>query len=352
MVIRVAINGFGRIGRIVFRILRQRKDLFKIVAIHDLAAGKSLAHLLKWDTVYRKLDEPVSYRGSDGNIMVGDDLIYVLGEKTDPSGLPWDLLGIDVVIESTGIYRARANGKKDGYDGHIKAGAKKVIITVPTKDQCDATIVCGVNDEHLKPEHLCVSNASCTTNCLAPIAKVLNDTFGIVRGLMVTVHAYTNDQRICDQIHDDLRRARHAACNIIPTTTGAAKAVGEVIPVLKGKLDGYALRVPVPTGSCCDLTFVTEKPATKETVNAAIKAASQGAQKGIIEYCDEPIVSSDIIQNRHSSIFDAQCTMVKDDLVKIVSWYDNEWGYSNRVVDLIAKVMGQSTCCCCCKDKC
>ncbi|KAH7828146.1 glyceraldehyde-3-phosphate dehydrogenase (GAP) [Monocercomonoides exilis] len=339
MSIKVAINGFGRIGRVVFRILRQRKDLFKVVAIHDLANGKALAHLLKWDSVYRKFNEPVEFIEAENKLKVGDDLIEVLNERKDPSELPWGPMGIDVVVESTGIYRARATPKKDGYDGHIKAGAKKVIITVPTKDQCDATIVCGVNEEHLKPEHQCVSNASCTTNCLAPVAKVLNDTFGIVRGLMVTVHAYTNDQRICDQIHDDLRRARHAACNVIPTTTGAAKAVGEVIPVLKGKLDGYALRVPVPTGSCCDLTFIAEKPVSKEAINAAMKAAAEGPMKGILEYCEEPIVSSDIIQNHHSSIFDAQCTMVKDNLVKIVSWYDNEWGYSCRVVDLMTKLM-------------
>lgn len=343
MVIRVAINGFGRIGRIVFRILRKYPKLFKIVAIHDLSAGKSLAHLLKWDSVYRKFDEKIEYRASDGNFIVGKDLIYVLGDRTDPNQLPWDLLNIDVVIESTGIFRARANAKKDGYDGHIKAGAKKVIITVPTKDECDNTIVCGVNEKTLRDTDKCISNASCTTNCLAPIAKVLNEEFGIVRGLMTTVHAYTNDQRICDQIHDDLRRARHAAINIIPTTTGAAKAVGKVIPALKGKLDGFALRVPVPTGSCCDLTFIAEKPVTKEAVNAAIKAASEGAGKGVIEYCEEPIVSSDIIGNSHSTIFDGLSTMCIGNLVKILSWYDNEWGYSCRVVDLCAMLMGQST---------
>lgn len=338
MVIRVAINGFGRIGRIVFRILRQHPETFKIVAIHDLAPGKSLAHLLKWDSVFRKFNEPVKYRGSDGNIIVGKDLIYVLGDRTDPKDLPWDLLNIDVVIESTGIYRAHANAKKDGYDGHIKAGAKKVIITVPTKDDCDATIVCGVNEEALKDEHRCISNASCTTNCLAPIAKALNDEFGIVRGLMTTVHAYTNDQRICDQIHDDLRRARHAAMNIIPTTTGAAKAVGKVIPALKGKLDGFALRVPVPTGSCTDLTFMAEKPMTKDAVNECIKKAA-AAHPTVIEYTEEPIVSSDIIGNSHSTIFDGLSTMVMGNMCKILSWYDNEWGYSCRVVDLCAMTM-------------
>jgi len=345
MSIRVAINGFGRIGRLVFRILRQYPDLFKIVAIHDLAPGKSLAHLLKWDSIYRQFNEEVKFRGSDGNIVVGKDLVYVLGDRSDPSQLPWDILKVDVVIESTGIYRARADGKKDGYDGHIKAGAKKVIITVPTKDKCDATIVCGVNDADLKPEHLCVSNASCTTNCLAPIAKILNDTFGIERGLMTTVHAYTNDQRICDQIHEDLRRARAAATNIIPTTTGAAKAVGEVIPALKGKLDGYALRVPVLTGSCTDLTFIAEKPVTKDAVNEAIKTAAAGPLGKFIAYTDEPIVSTDIIGDSHSSIFDSGCTIVSGNLVKIVSWYDNEWGYSNRVVDLAAMMFGKTTCC-------
>jgi glyceraldehyde 3-phosphate dehydrogenase len=300
---------------------------------------------LKWDSVYRKFNEKVEYRGGDGNLVVGDDIIYVLNEKTDPSGLPWDILNIDVVVESTGIYRAKATEKKDGYDGHIKAGAKKVIITVPTKDECDATIVCGVNDDDLKPEHLTISNASCTTNCLAPVAKVLNNTFGIVRGLMTTIHAYTNDQRICDQIHEDLRRARHAATNIIPTTSGAAKAVGEVLPALKGKFHGYALRVPVPTGSVVDLTFIAEKTEglTKEAVNSVVKAAADGDLKGILEYQKEPIVSSDIIQNTNSSIFDSDSTLVLGNLVKIVSWYDNEWGYSCRVVDLIAKSVGLST---------
>jgi glyceraldehyde 3-phosphate dehydrogenase len=340
MVIRVAINGFGRIGRIVFRILRRNPQLFQIVAIHDLADGKALAHLLKWDSVYRLFGESVKF--DDGKLIVGTDSVIVLSEKVDPAKLPWAELKIDVVVESTGIYRAKATEKKDGYDGHIKAGAKKVIITVPTKDQCDATIVCGVNDEELKDSHQTISNASCTTNCLAPLAKVLNDTFGIVRGLMTTVHAYTNDQRICDQIHEDLRRARHAATNIIPTTTGAAKAVGEVIPQLKGKLHGYALRVPVPTGSVVDLTFIAEKPVTKDSVNAAVKAAADGPLKGILYYTDEPIVSSDIIGINYSSIFDSLSTLVLGDLVKVVSWYDNEWGYSNRVVDLIAKTLHET----------
>lgn len=336
--IRVAINGFGRIGRIVFRILRQHQDVFKVVAIHDLANGKALAHLLKWDSVYRKFNEKVEFRGGDGNLIVGQDLIYVLNEKTDPSGLPWDILNIDMVVESTGIYRAHATDKKDGYDGHIKAGAKKVIITVPTKDECDATIVVGVNDTELKNEHLTISNASCTTNCLAPLAKVLHAKFGIVRGLMTTVHAYTNDQRICDQIHEDLRRARHAAINIIPTTTGAAIAVGRVIPALKGKLDGYALRVPVPTGSVVDLTFIAENPPANPTVvNDAVKEASNGDLKGVLEFTKDPIVSTDIIGNNNSSIFDSESTLVLNNLVKVVSWYDNEWGYSCRVVDLIQK---------------
>ncbi|KAA6403306.1 MAG: Glyceraldehyde-3-phosphate dehydrogenase [Streblomastix strix] len=339
MPINVAINGFGRIGRIVFRILRRKPEVFHIVAVHDLADGKALAHLLKYDSVYRTFNEPVKFE--NGKIIVGKDEIIVLGDKTDPKNLPWASLGIDVVVESTGIYRARATEKKDGYDGHIKAGAKKVIITVPTKDDCDATIVMGVNEETLKDDQVNISNASCTTNCLAPVAKVLHEKFGIVRGLMTTVHAYTNDQRICDQIHEDLRRARHAAINVIPTTTGAAKAVGEVIPSLKGKLHGYALRVPVPTGSCVDLTFIAEKPVTVKDINAAIKLASETTAKGIIQYTEDPIVSTDIIGSDYSSIFDGLSTMVIGDLVKILSWYDNEWGYSCRVVDLIAHAFHQ-----------
>lgn len=273
-------------------------------------------------------------------MFVGDDLIYILSDKTDPKDLPWKNLGIDIVVESTGIYRARAAGAKDGYDGHIKAGAKKVVITVPTKDVCDMTVVCGVNPEMLKPEHRCISNASCTTNCLAPVAKILQDKFGIVKGLMTTVHAYTNDQRVSDQIHEDLRRARAAAQNIIPTTTGAAKAVAEVIPSLYGKLDGLALRVPVITGSCCDLTFECARDVTKEEINKAMKEAAAGPLKGILKYTEDPIVSSDIIGDCNSSIFDGLNTMVIGKrLCKIVSWYDNEWGYSCRVVDLMKMAM-------------
>ncbi|KAK2952567.1 Glyceraldehyde-3-phosphate dehydrogenase [Blattamonas nauphoetae] len=337
MSIRVAINGFGRIGRLVFRIMRRNPEVFNIVAIHDLADGKALAHLLKWDSVFRQHNEPVSF--ADGKIKCGNDEIICLSERCGPKDLPWKEMNIDVVIESTGIFKSHAKDGKDGYDGHIAAGAKKVIITVPTSDECDATIVMGVNDSQLKDEHTSISNASCTTNCLAPLAKVLNDEFGIVRGLMTTVHAYTNDQRICDMIHSDLRRARHAAMSIIPTTTGAAKAVGKVIPALNGKLHGYALRVPTPTGSVVDLTFISEKPATKETINAAVKKAAEGPAKHIIEYQTEPIVSMDIVGNDHSCIFDSECTIVLDNLVKVVAWYDNEWGYSCRVCDLCARCM-------------
>ncbi|KAJ4456838.1 Glyceraldehyde-3-phosphate dehydrogenase [Paratrimastix pyriformis] len=334
--IRVAINGFGRIGRLVFRIMRRRSAEFKIVAIHDLAPAASLVHLLKYDTTYRKFPEPVSVREADGNMLVGNDIVYCLGDKCDPKDLPWAALGVDCVVESTGIYRARATGTKDGYDGHLAAGAKKVIITVPTKDVCDNTIVMGVNEAALRATDKCISNASCTTNCLAPVCRVLEERFGIVKGLMTTVHAYTNDQRVADQIHEDLRRARAAAMNIIPTTTGAAKAVAECLPVLKGKLDGFALRVPVVTGSCVDLTWESRVDVKKEEINAAIKAAADGPMRGILDYTAEPIVSSDIVGCQASSIFDGLSTMVIGKrLVKILSWYDNEWGYSERVVDLM-----------------
>lgn len=334
--LRIAINGFGRIGRLVFRIMRARPQEFKIVAIHDVAPAASLCHLLKYDTVYRTFQEDVRVREADGNILCGNDIIYVLSDKTDPKDLPWRALGIDCVIESTGIYKARAAGGKDGYDGHIAAGAKRTVICVPTKDVCDNTIVMGVNEGDLRPTDRCISNASCTTNCLAPVCKVLQERFGIVKGLMTTIHAYTNDQRVADQVHEDLRRARAAAMNIIPTTTGAAKAVAECLPALKGKLDGFAMRVPVVTGSCVDLTWECAVDVKKEEINEAVKAAAQGPMRGILEYTADPIVSSDIIGSRSSSIFDGLSTMVIGKrLVKVVSWYDNEWGYSCRVCDLV-----------------
>ena len=333
MATKVAINGFGRIGRAVARILMAREDM-ELVAINDLAPAKSLAHLFKYDTVFG----PYA-----GTVEVKDDAIVIDGKEVkvtairNPKELPWGELGIDVAVESTGIFRSKTS-EKGGYEDHITAGAKKVVLTVPAKDDIDATVVLGVNDDQITAETKSVSNASCTTNCLAPLSKVLHEAFGIEKGLMVTVHGYTNDQNICDQIHSDLRRARAGAQNIIPTTTGAAVAVGKVLPALKGKLDGYALRVPVITGSCVDLVADLGKEVTKEEVNAAVKAAAEGPLKGVLAYCDEPIVSSDIIGNTNSSIFDSLCTMVQGKTVKVVSWYDNEWGYSNRTVDIIAKL--------------
>ncbi len=332
MTIKVSINGFGRIGRNVFRILRDRSGV-EVVAINDLCDAKTLAHLLKYDTVMGRFP---------GEVHAGDSALVVDGKEIkiyairDPAELPWSDYGIDVVIESTGVFRAREQVGK-----HLQAGAKKVILTVPPKDDLDATIVLGVNEEALKPEHTIVSNASCTTNCLAPLAKVLDDEFGIEYGLMTTVHAYTSDQSLADLPHSDLRRARAAAQNIIPTSTGAAKAVGSVLPNLKGKLDGMAMRVPVVDGSVVDLVAKLKKPTTVQAINAALKRAAEGPMKGILEYTEDPIVSSDVIGNPHSSIVDAQSTMlVGDDLVKVVSWYDNEWGYSNRVCDLIVKLAG------------
>ena len=325
--IRVGINGFGRIGRTVFRIMEATED-FEVVAINDLTDPAALAHLLKYDTVQGRFKGTVKL--GDGNLDVNGRAVQVLSER-DPSKLPWKAMELDYVVESTGIFRHR-----DKVAMHIDAGAPKVLLTVPPKDAIDNIIVMGVNQENLKKEDCIISNASCTTNCLAPVAKVLNDTFGIKHGLMTTTHAYTNDQRIADLVHSDLRRARAAAQNIIPTTTGAAKAVGKVIPELAGKLDGFAMRVPVVDGSVVDLTIMTDKKATKESVNKAIKAAADGPMKGVLAYTEDPIVSSDIIGDDHSSIFDSLLTMVMaDNMVKVVTWYDNEWGYSCRVVDLI-----------------
>lgn len=330
--IKVAINGFGRIGRNVFKIAFERNDI-EIVGINDLTDTATLAHLLKYDSTQGKYPG-VTY--DNENIIVNGEKIKVTAEKS-PLNIPWEVTP-DVVIESTGVFVSKES-PKGGYGDHLKKGAKKVILTVPAKDAIDAMIVLGVNEDHLKPEHQCVSNASCTTNCLAPVAKVLNDNFGIEVGFMTTIHSYTNDQRILDLPHKDLRRARSAAVSQIPTTTGAAKAVGKVIPELKGKLDGLAVRVPTPTGSLVDLVAVLKKEATKEEINAAMKKAAEGPMKGILEYCEDPIVSVDVIHTTASSIFDSLSTMVNGKMVKVLSWYDNEWGYSCRVVELIPLVM-------------
>ncbi len=334
MATKVAINGFGRIGRAVARILLTRNSDLELVAINDLAPAKDLAHLFKYDTVMGKWGGTVAV--SDDGLTIDGKTIKVLAER-NPADLPWGKMGVDIVVESTGIFREKSSAK-GGYEDHIKAGAKKVVLTVPAKDAIDATVVLGVNDDTITAETKSISNASCTTNCLAPLSKALNDAFGIEKGLMVTVHGYTNDQNCNDMIHSDMRRARAAAMNIIPTTTGAAKAVGKVIPELNGKLDGYALRVPVVDGSCVDLVAELKKEATAEEVNAVVKAAAEGPLKGILEYCDEPIVSSDIIGNPASSIFDSLLTMAMGKSVKVVSWYDNEWGYSNRTVDIMEKI--------------
>jgi len=335
MGIKVAINGFGRIGRAVFRIISARDESeIQVVAINDLADDDVLAYLLKYDTVMGKFEGDVSV--SDGVMVAGGHEVKMLMEK-DPAKLPWDELDVDVVVESTGVFRTR-----DALQAHLDAGAKRVVLTVPSKDDVDATVVLGVNDEELDASDIVVSNASCTTNCLAPIAKVLNDEFGIKQGVMTTVHAYTNDQRLADVPHKDLRRSRAATENIIPTTTGAAKAVGKVLPDLDGKLDGMAMRVPVPDGSIVDLVVELDEDVTPEQVNAAMKKAAEGELKGILEYSEEPLVSTDIIGNPHSSILDASATQaLGGNMVKVVSWYDNEWGYSNRVVDLIERIAAQ-----------
>ncbi len=326
--IKVAINGFGRIGRNVFKIALEKPDI-EIIGINDLTDTKTLAHLLKYDSTQGRF---AGVTHDDENIIVDGFKVKVTAEK-NPANIPWKEKP-DVVIESTGIFTSKES-PKGGYGDHLKNGAKKVILTVPAKDTIDAMIVLGVNDGDLKPEHQCVSNASCTTNCLAPVAKVLNDSFGIEIGYMTTIHSYTNDQRILDLPHKDLRRARSAALSQIPTTTGAAKAVGKVIPELKGKLDGISVRVPTPTGSLVDLVVVLKKEATKEEINAAMKKAAEGPMKGILEYTEDPIVSVDVVHTTASSIFDSQSTMVNGKMIKVLSWYDNEWGYSCRVVDLI-----------------
>ena len=329
---KVAINGFGRIGRMSFRAMLDHPEL-DIVAINDLTSADTLAYLFKYDSVHDNFEGEVHAEGDC--IVVNGKKVKIYAER-DPQNLPWGELGVDIVIESTGLFKKREQMMK-----HINAGAKKVILTVPAgkADDVDATVVMGVNDNVLTKEMQLVSNASCTTNCLAPVAKVLNDKFGIKRGLMNTIHSYTNDQKILDQPHSDLRRARAAAVSIIPTSSGAAKAVGLVIPELMGKLDGFAMRVPTPDGSVVDLTAELNRTVTKDEINAAIKEAAEGPMKGVLQYVEDPIVSIDIIDNTHSSIFDSLLTQVMDgNFVKIVSWYDNEKGYSTRVGDLAAKL--------------
>ena len=332
MAIRVGINGFGRIGRVVLRVMQGRRD-FEVVAINDLTDAKTNAHLLKYDSVHGRF--PGEVKGAEGGLVVNGKEIRVMAEK-DPANLPWKDLGVDFAIESTGVFTARADIEK-----HLTAGAKKVLLTVPAKDAIDATIVMGVNQETLKPTDRLISNASCTTNCVVPMVKVLHETFGIERAFMTTIHAYTNDQRILDLVHKDLRRARSAAANIIPSTTGAAKTAGVVYPELKGKVDGMAMRVPVQDGSVTDFVAVLKKETTKDEVNAAFRKLASGSLKGILEYTEDEIVSSDILDNPHSCIFDSLCTMVIGNLVKAIGWYDNEWGYSNRVCDLIAFAHGR-----------
>jgi glyceraldehyde 3-phosphate dehydrogenase len=330
MATKIGINGFGRIGRNVFKLLLE-DPAFEVAGINDLTSAKTLAHLLKYDSVHGNFK---------GTVEAKDDAIVVNGREIkitairNPAEIPWGDMGVDMVLESTGIFRA-----KDQCQMHIDAGAKKVLLSVPPKDAIDAVIVMGVNDDTLKADDKIVSNASCTTNCLAPVAKVLHESFGIKRGLMTTVHAYTNDQPSQDQPHSDLRRARAAAQSIIPTSTGAASAVGQVVPELNGKLDGMAMRVPVIDGSVVDLVAELDKTASADEINAAVKAAAEGPLKGVLQYTEDPIVSVDVIGNSHSSVFDALCTSVIDgNLVKIVSWYDNEWGYSNRCIDLFKKM--------------
>jgi glyceraldehyde 3-phosphate dehydrogenase len=330
--IKVAINGFGRIGRNVFKIALDRSDI-EIVGINDLTDTKTLAHLLKYDSTQGKFQADIQF--DDKALNVNGKKTIVTSER-NPSSIPWSETP-DVVIESTGIFTTRES-PKGGYGDHLKNGAKKVILCVPAKDQIDNMIVLGVNEHALRSEDTCVSNASCTTNCLAPVAKVLNETFGIEQGFMTTIHSYTNDQLLLDGPHKDLRRARSAALSQVPTTTGAARAVGKVIPELQGKMDGMAIRVPTPTGSLVDLVALLKKEVTKEEINAAFKKASEGPLKGILEYTEEPIVSVDVIHNPHSSIFDALSTMAIGKMIKVLAWYDNEWGYSCRVVELIPKL--------------
>ena len=332
--IKLAINGFGRIGRSVFRIAAER-DAIDIVGINDITDTKTLAHLLKYDSNYGKFNGTVEIDGD--NLVINGKKVKVSAEK-NPAQIPWGQTP-DVVIESTGVFREKESSK-GGYGDHLKNGAKKVLLTVPAKDQIDRMVVLGVNDSDLKDEDQCVSNASCTTNCLAPIVKVLNDEFGIEHGLMTTIHAYTADQNLQDAPHKDLRRARAAALSQIPTTTGAATAVGKVIPELNGKLDGKAIRIPTPTGSLVDFVATLKKEVTAEDVNTAMKKYAEGEMKGVLAYTEDEIVSVDIVGDTHSSIFDAKSTMVmQGKMVKVISWYDNEWGYSTRAIDLVERLV-------------
>ncbi len=336
MATKVGINGFGRIGRLVLRAMVEKGNKFQIMAINDLFDADMLAYMFKYDSTQGKFPGTVEVKGT--SIVINGKEIPILGEK-DPAKLPWGKMGVDVVLESTGKFTARAAEGKAGYDTHLTAGAKRVLLSAPAKDKPDATIVLGVNDDTLNASMKCISNASCTTNSLAPACKVLHEKIGIVKGLMTTVHAYTNDQAILDMPYKDKRRGRAAALSTVPSTTGAAKALGEVIPALKGKLHGYALRVPVPDGSITDLTFLAARKTSVEEINGAMKAAAEGPMKDIIEYVTDPIVSSDVIGNPASSIFDSTNTIVLDgDMVKVTMWYDNEWGYSCRSMDLIERI--------------
>jgi glyceraldehyde 3-phosphate dehydrogenase len=329
MAVNIGINGFGRIGRLVFRNLMRQSD-FNVVGINDITDAKTLAYLLKYDSVHGIYPGRVS---AEGDCIVVDGKKFRIMAEKDPSKLPWKDLGVSLVIEGTGIFTSR-----EKLMSHITAGAKKVLLTAPAKDEIDATVVIGVNDSVLTGKEQFVSNASCTTNCLAPMVKVLHQTFGVDHGFMTTVHSYTNDQRLLDLPHKDLRRARAAALSIIPTTTGAARTVGKVIPELKGKLDGYSLRVPTPDASITDFVAVLKKPVTKDQVNEAMKNAASTSLKGIMEYTEDEVVSTDIIGNEHSCIFDSKLTMAMGNSVKVFGWYDNEWGFSCRVVDLLKKI--------------
>ena len=333
MAVKVAINGFGRIGRLVFRAMAEQPEKYEVLAINDLFDADMLAYMLRYDSTQGRF--PGKVVAKQAAIVVDGREIPIVAEK-DPSKLPWGKLGIDVAVESTGRFTSRAAEGKPGYDSHLAAGAKRVLLSAPAKDKPDATIVLGVNDNILNAGMKTISNASCTTNSLAPVCKVLHGKIGIVKGLMTTIHAYTNDQAILDMPYKDKRRGRAAAINVVPSTTGAAKALGEVIPELKGKLHGYALRIPVPTGSITDLSFLAARKTSIEEINEAVRQAAEGPMKGIIEYVTDPIVSSDIVHNPHSSIFDSNNTLVVDgDMVKVTMWYDNEWGYSCRTRDLV-----------------
>ncbi len=334
--VRVGINGFGRIGRIVFRVMASRPQEFDIVAINDLGSPQALAMLLKYDSVQGRFKGTVE--ATENGLVVNGKKIRICAEK-DPRSLPWKAEGVEVAVESTGFFTGREKDGKPGYDSHLSAGARKVVLSAPAKDDPDLTCVMGVNDNQLTSAHKCISNASCTTNCLAPMVKILHESFGLEKGLMTTVHAYTNDQRVSDQLHSDPHRSRAAALNIIPTSTGAAKAVGLVLPELNGKLTGISLRVPVPAGSITDLVATLKKTVTKDEINAAMKTASESSLKGILEYTTDPIVSSDVIGNPHSCVFDSSWTsVIGGNMVKVLGWYDNEYGYSSRTADLIAKI--------------